>query len=288
MEAHGLLKNKRGIIFGAVDEQSLAWHVAEQCHAEGARMVLTNSQFGLQLGNIRRLSEMTESPVIECDATDVEQLRALLSESMRLLGGPLDFILHAVALSPNIRRRRSYDNINYSYFQQTLDISALSLHKLLQTAKETDAIAEWGSVVALSYIAAHKPICGYVDMGDAKALLESITRSFGQVYGEEKHVRINTISQSPTRTRATEQFPELHIMQTFAGDMSPLGNADAESCANACVMLFSDYTRYITMQNIYNDGGFSASGLTSRYILNSKYVELRKNENKGNNTDTQH
>lgn len=288
MEGHGLLENKRGIIFGAVDEHSLAWHVAEQCHAEGARMVLTNSRFGLQLGTIQDLAEKTGSTVIECDATDVEQLRSLLTESMRLLGGQLDFILHAVAQSPNIRRRRPYDKINYSYFLQTLDISALSLHKLLQTAKEMDAIAEWGSVVALSYIAARKPVYGYVDMGDAKALLESVTRTFGQVYGEDKHVRINTVSQSPTRTRATEQFPELHIMQTYANDMSPLGNADADSCANTCVMLFSDYTRYITMQNICNDGGFSASGLTARYILNSKYFELRKNENNGNTTNSQH
>lgn len=276
MLSHDLLQNKRGIIFGAVDEQSLAWHVAMQCHAEGAKMVLTNSKYGIQLGNIQRLSELTDSPVLECDATDVNQLHSLLLESMNLLGGQIDFILHAVAMSPNIRRKRSYDKINYSYFEQTLDVSALSLHKLLQEAKSVDAIAEWGAVVALSYIAARKPICGYVDMGDAKALLESITRTFGQVYGEEKHVRINTISQSPTLTKSTIQFPELHIMQAFAQDMSPLGNADAESCAQACVMLFSDYTRYITMQNIYNDGGFSASGLTAKYILNSKYFELRK------------
>ena len=279
MLAHNLLQHKRGIIFGAVDEQSLAWHVAMQCHAEGAELVLTNSKYGIRLGNIHRLAELTNSPVIECDATDVEQLHSLLSESMRLLGGQIDFILHAVAMSPNIRRKRPYDNINYTYYEQTLDISALSLHKLLQEAKKMDAVAEWGSIVALSYIAAQKPIYGYVDMGDAKALLESITRTFGQVYGEDKHVRVNTISQSPTLTKATAQFPELHIMQTFAQDMSPLGNADAQSCANACVMLFSDYTRYITMQNIYNDGGLSASGLTAKYIISSKYYELRKHEN---------
>lgn len=279
MLSHNLLQGKRGIIFGAVDEQSLAWHVAMQCYAEGAQLVLTNSKFGIQLGHIQQLAELTGSTVIECDATDVEQLRALLTQAMQLLGGQIDFILHAVAQSPNIRRRRAYDQVNYAYFQQTLDISALSLHKLLQEAKAMDAIAEWGSVVALSYIAAHKPISGYVDMGDAKALLESITRTFGQLYGEDRHVRINTVSQSPTPTKATNQFPELHIMQTFAQDMSPLGNADADSCAQACVMLFSDYTRFITMQNIYNDGGFSASGLTARYILNSQYFELRKNEN---------
>lgn len=280
MSSHDLLRGKRGIIFGAVDQSSLAWHVAMQCNAEGAKFVLTNSKFGLNLGNIQQLAEQTDSKIIECDATDVEQINNLLKESMTCLGGKIDFILHAVAQSPNIRRKRQYDSLNYNYFQQTLDISALSLHKLLQQAKIMDAIAEWGSVVALSYIASHRPIVGYVDMGDAKALLESIVRTFGQVYGEEKHVRINTISQSPTPTKATSQFDKLSIMRTFAQEMSPLGNADAASCANACVMLFSDYTRYITMQNIYNDGGFSVSGLTAKYILNSKYFQLRENENK--------
>ena len=280
MSSHDLLRGKRGIIFGAVDQSSLAWHVAMQCNAEGAKFVLTNSKFGLSLGNIQQLAEQTDSKIIECDATDVKQINNLLKESMTCLGGKIDFILHAVAQSPNIRRRRQYDSLNYNYFQQTLDISALSLHKLLQQAKIMDAIAEWGSVVALSYIASHRPIVGYVDMGDAKALLESIVRTFGQVYGEEKHVRINTISQSPTPTKAASQFDELNIMRTFTQEMSPLGNADAASCANACVMLFSDYTRYITMQNIYNDGGFSESGLTAKYILNSKYFQLRENESK--------
>lgn len=279
MNTHQLLKGKNGIIFGAVDASSLAWHVAEQCHAEGANIVLTNTSFGIQLGDICQLAEQTGSPLIECDATDPEQLHRLLEQAMAHFGGKIDFILHAVALSPNIRRKRRYDDINYTYFQQTLDTSALSLHKLLQEAKKIDAISEWGSVVALSYLAAERPIHGYVDMGDAKALLQSICRTFGLVYGADKHVRINTVSQSPTRTNATKNFTEFRIMQAFTEDMSPLGNATAQSCAELCVMLFSDYCRYVTMQNICNDGGFAAAGLTDSFINNSKFVELRNNEN---------
>lgn len=275
---HQLLKGKKGIIFGAVDPSSLAWHVAEQCHAEGAEIVLTNTAFAINFGEIKTLAQQINCPLIECDATDVNQLRSLLEQSMTHLGGKIDFILHAVAMSPNIRRKRKYDDVSYNYFQQSLDISALSLHKLLQEAKKMDAINEWGSVVALSYVAADRPIHGYVDMGDAKALLQSITRSFGLVYGADRHVRINTISHSPTRTKATRNFVEFRIMQAFTEEMSPLGNATPESLAEACVMLFSDYTRFITMQNIANDGGFAATGLSDAFINNSKFVELRKYE----------
>lgn len=278
MLSHNLLAGKRGLIFGAVDSDSLAWHVAEQCHAEGARFVLTNAPYAVRIGQIDSLAEKTESPVIECDATNTDDLHSLLTQTMNILGGKIDFILHAVAQSPNIRRKRTYDTLNYNYFQQTLDISALSLHKLLQTAKQLDAIAEWGSVVALSYLAADRPVHNYVDMGDAKALLQSIARSFGLVYGAKKHVRINTIAQSPTRTNATKNFEEFRIMQTFTEQMAPLGNADAQSCATACVMLFSDYTRFITMQNIHNDGGFAATGLSDAFINDSKFVKLRNKQ----------
>jgi len=278
MQTHQLLKGKKGIIFGAVDAASLAWHVAERCHAEGAELVLTNADFAIQLGDIHTLAEKTNSPLIACDATDTEQIQTLFEQAMQHFGGSVDFILHAVAQSPNIRRKRKYDDVNYTYFQQTLDTSALSLHKILQVAKKMDAIAEWGSVVALSYLAAERPIHSYVDMGDAKALLQSICRSFGLVYGADKHVRINTISQSPTRTNATKNFEEFKIMQVFTDDLSPLGNATPESCADLCAMLFSDYTRFVTMQNIANDGGFAATGLTDSFINNSKFVELRKDE----------
>lgn len=281
MQPHKLLEGKNGIIFGAVDSSSLAWHVAQQCYNEGARLVLTNTSYAMQLGDLQTLAEQTHSPVIECDATNCDQLRELLRKALDYFGGQVDFILHAVAQSPNIRRKRAYDDVNYSYFQQTLDISALSLHKLLQTAKQMDAVREWGSVVALSYLAAERPVHGYVDMGDAKALLQSITRSFGLLYGADKHVRINTVAQSPTFTNATKGFDEFSIMHEFTKEMSPLGNADAQSCAGLCVMLFSDYTRYVTMQNICNDGGFAATGLSCAYINNSRFVNLRdkKNEN---------
>lgn len=279
MYTHQLLKGKKGLIFGAVDEASLAWHIAERCHEEGAEIVLTNASFAIQLGGVKQLAEQTNSPLIECDATDITQLQSLFEQTVDHFGGQIDFILHAVAQSPNIRRKRRYDDVNYTYFQQTLDTSALSLHKILQVAKKMDAIAEWGSVVALSYLAAERPIHGYVDMGDAKALLQSICRTFGLVYGAEKHVRINTVSQSPTRTNATKSFGEFKIMQAFTEDMSPLGNATPDSCADVCVMLFSDYTRYVTMQNIANDGGFAAAGLTDSFINNSKFVQLREDEN---------
>ena len=276
MNPHQLLEGKNGIIFGAVDEASLAWHVADQCHKEGARIVLTNAPFALELGNIRTLADTLHAPLIECDATDTEQLGHLLTRSMEYFGGQVDFILHAVAMSTNIRRKKEYDNLNYTYLQHTLDVSALSLHKLLQVAKQTDAIREWGSVVAISYIAAQRPVHGYVDMGDAKALLESIARSFGLIYGEDRHVRINTVSQSPTLTNATKHFKEFHIMQTFTEQMSPLGNATPESLAGVCTMLFSDYTRFITMQHFHNDGGFAATGLSNDFINHSRFVQLRK------------
>lgn len=269
--SHNLLEGKRGLIFGVLDEQSLAWKVARQCYAEKAKVVLTNSPLGAKMGNIDALSRQINSEFVTCDATDVKQIRHLLQSSMEILGGKLDFILHAIAFSNNIRRHRKYDDVNYTYYLETLDVSALSLHKLLQEAKSLDAISEWGSVVSLTYLSSRRPVAGYVDMGDAKALLEAITRSFGMVYGEAKHVRINTVSQSPTKTRSTAHFEKLQTMCQYTEDMSPLGNADGEACAKICVMLFSDYTRYITMQTIYNDGGFSATGLTETYMSRSPY-----------------
>ena len=262
---HNILAGKRGIIFGAVDENSLAWHVATHCYAEGARFVLTNTPVALQLGHVEDLAAMTESEILPCDATDTAQLDLLLRRAQEILGGKIDFILHAVAMSMNIRRHKTYENLNYNYFQQTLDISALSLHKLLQVAMQQDAIAEGGSVVALTYVASQRPMAGYCDMGDAKALLESIARSFGRVYGEKRHVRINTLSQSPTPTRASQQCHEIQCAYKFADQISPLGNADADSCADMCVMLFSDYTRFVTMQNIFNDGGFATTGLSMAF-----------------------
>ena len=267
-DTHNLLTGKKGIITGILDKQSLAYYIAEQCYKEGAQMVLTTTPLANQLGEILPIASSLHAITIPCDITNTEHIQQLFSKAMQHFNGKIDFILHSVALSNNLRRRKDYDNLNYDYFMRTLDTSAISLHKILQTAIHMDAIAEWGSVVSLSYVAADRPVCYYADMGDAKALLQSITRSFGLFYGEKKHVRINTISQSPTLTHSTQLFPNFHLMQQYTESLSPIGNADTLSCAKLCVMLFSDYTRYVTMQNIFNDGGFANTTLTNK-IINS-------------------
>ena len=260
-----LLHNKRGIVFGAVDERSLAWHTALACLENGAQIVLTNTATAVELGDISRLAEEHGLPLIPCDATNTDDLEHLLTEAQQRLGGKIDFILHAVAQSQNLRRHKTYEDTNYNYFLQTLDTSALSLHKLLQTALRMDAIAEGGSVVTLTYIASERTVMGYNDMADAKAMLESIVRNFGQIYGERKRVRINAISQSPTPTRASMGFDRMNYFYRLTDELSPLGNASAEDLADLCVALFSDLTRKITMQTIYNDGGFSKTALTTRF-----------------------
>ena len=264
MLSHGLLSGKRGIIFGALNEKSIAWRVAERCSAEGACMVLTNTPVALRLGSLDLLSSRLSAPVIAADATSVDDLRHLFTESQLLLGGKIDFLLHAVAMSANLRRGKSYEQLNYNYYVQTLDVSALSFHKILQTAYELDALSAGASVVALSYIAAERAVMGYNDMSDAKALLQSIVRNFGLIYGFERGVRINTVSQSPTRTTAGSGISGFDKSFDISDATSPLGNADQDDCASLCVMLFSDYTQKLTMQNIYNDGGFSSVGLQLR------------------------
>ena len=260
-----LLHNKRGIVFGAVDERSLAWHTALACLGNGAQIVLTNTATAVELGDISRLAEEHGLPLIPCDATNTDDLEHLLTEAQQRLGGKIDFILHAVAQSQNLRRHKTYEDTNYNYFLRTLDTSALSLHKLLRTALRLDAIAEGGSVVTLTYIASERTVMGYNDMADAKAMLESIVRNFGQIYGERKRVRINAISQSPTPTRASMGFDRMNYFYRLTDELSPLGNASAEDLADLCVALFSDLTRKITMQTIYNDGGFSKTALTTRF-----------------------
>lgn len=262
---HQLLAGKRGIIFGALNEQSIAWAVAKRCHEEGADLVLTNTPVALRLGTLQQLAAPIDATVIPADATNLSDLEQLFTQAQEVLGGKIDFVLHAVAMSLNIRRKRTYDNLDYNWFNQTLDISAVSFHKMLQTAYRMDAIAEYGSVVALSYIAAQRHVMGYNDMADAKALLESITRNFGAEYGRKRHVRINTISQSPTLTTAGSGIESFRYGFEIADKTSPLGNATAEDCANMCAVLFSDYTRKVTMQNIYHDGGFSAMGMQLLY-----------------------
>jgi len=265
--SYNLLKGKRGIIFGALNDQSIAWKTARRCYAEGAQIVLTNAPIALRMGEINNLAaECGNAPVIGADVTNMDDLKNLFSKSMEHFGGPVDFVLHSIGMSLNIRKGFHYTNLNHDFQHKTLDISAMSLHRVLQVAYEMDAIADWGSVVALSYIAAQRVFPDYNEMADAKALLESIARSFGYHYGVKKKVRINTISQSPTRTTAGSGVKGFDGFISFAEKMSPLGNASADDCAAYCVSLFSDLTRMVTMQNLFHDGGFSFTGVTTQVI----------------------
>ena len=261
-----LLKGKRGIIFGALNNQSIACHVAEKAHEHGAQFVLTNAPIAMRMGEINQLAEKTGSKIIPADATSVEELEKLISESMEILGGKLDFILHSIGMSVNVRKGNHYTNENYDYTMKGLDVSALSFHKVMQTAMKLDAMNEWGSIVALTYIAAQRVFPDYNDMADNKAYLESIARSFGYHYGVAKKVRVNTISQSPTMTTAGSGVKGFNEFISFSEKMSPLGNADASACADYCISLFSDLTRYVTMQNLFHDGGFSNTGVTTAVI----------------------
>ncbi|MCK9203910.1 MAG: SDR family oxidoreductase [Bacteroidales bacterium] len=262
--SHDLLSGKKGIIFGALDEKSIAWKIASKAHEEGARFTLSNTPVALRFGELDKLAEKCGSEIILADATSVADLTTVFEQSIKFLGGKIDFVLHSVAMSMNVRKHRDYDDLDYDYFQKTIDISALSFHKMLQVAKKLDAINNWGSVLALTYIAAQRTLVGYNDMADAKALLESITRSFGYIYGREKQVRINTISQSPTRTTAGSGIKGMDGLMDFTDRMSPLGNATADECADFSIVLFSDLSRKITMQNIYHDGGFSSMAMSMR------------------------
>lgn len=260
--SNGLLKGKKGIIFGALDPNSIAWKVAMRAHEEGAQFTLTNAPVAMRLGAINELAQATGSQVIPADATLNEDLEKLFTTSMEILGGKVDFVLHSIGMSPNVRKSIPYTDTNYDFYHKTLDISAMSLHRVLRTAMKLDAINDWGSVVALTYIAAQRVFPDYNDMADAKALLESITRSFGYHYGKVKKVRVNTISQSPTRTTAGSGVKGFDGFFTFADRMSPLGNASAESCADYCISMFSDLTRMVTMQNLFHDGGYSFTGVS--------------------------
>ncbi len=265
--AYNLLRGKKGIIFGALNEMSIAWKVAERAHEEGAVFTLSNTPVALRLGQLDKLAEKTGAKVLPADATRVDDLEKVFTESMDFLDGKIDFILHSIGMSPNVRKGIPYDRIDYNNFLKTLDISALSFHKMIQAARKLDAINDWGSIVALSYVAAQRTLFGYNDMADAKALLESIARSFGYIYGREKKIRINTISQSPTMTTAGSGVKGIDTLIDFTDRMSPLGNATAEDCADYCVTLFSDLTRKVTMQNLFHDGGFSSMGMSEKAIV---------------------
>lgn len=264
--ALNLLKGKRGIIFGALDENSIAWKTAIQAHAEGAKFVLTNAPIAMRMGAINKLAEQVGAEIIPADATSIEDLTNLFEKSMEILGGKLDFILHSIGMSPNVRKGKDYGNLNYDWFLKTLDISGVSFHKVLQTAEKTDAMNEWGSILALTYIAAQRNFPDYSDMAQAKSVLESIARSYGYRFAKLKNVRVNTISQSPTMTTAGSGVSGFDVFFDYANKMSPLGNATAEDCANYILMMFSDYTKMVTMQNLMHDGGFSSSGITEDII----------------------
>ena len=261
-----ILKGKRGIIFGALNSQSIAWKVAERAHEEGAKFVLTNAPVAMRMGEINTLAEKTGSEIIPADATNLEDLDNLVTQSVEKLGGKIDFVLHSIGMSPNVRKGKHYTENDYRYYMQTMDVSAISLHKTLATFMKHDALSEWGSVIALSYIAAQRIFPDYNDMADAKSLLESIARSFGYHYGIKKKVRINTISQSPTVTTAGQGIKGFNEFINFSEQMSPLGNAPALACADYCIALFSDLTKYVTMQNLFHDGGFATTGVTQEVI----------------------
>jgi len=259
---YNLLKGKKGIIFGPLDDKSIAWKVAERAWEEGAQITLSNTPTAIRFGTINELAEKTGARIIPADATSVADLENVFRTSMEILGGKIDFVLHSIGMSLNVRKGRKYDDLDYNYFMKTMDISAFSFHKMLQVARKMDAINDWGSVVALSYVAAQRTLFRYNDMADAKAALESIARSFGYIYGRDKKIRVNTISQSPTFTTAGSGVKGIDNLIDFTERMSPLGNASADECADYCVTLFSDLTRKVTMQNLYHDGGFSNMGMS--------------------------
>ncbi len=258
----GILAGKRGIIFGALDDKSIAWKVAEQCHAEGAKITLTNAPVALRFGQLQVLSEQIGAEIIPADATSIEDLENLITKSQEILGGKIDFILHSIGMSVNVRKKKAYTDLNHDWMQKTFDVSAISFHKLMQVAYKSDCMVDHGSIVALTYIASQRVFPDYGEMAESKSLLESFARSFGYHFGVRNHVRVNTISQSPTITTAGAGIKGFNEFFGYADKMSPLGNASSESCAKYCVMMFSDYTRMVTMQNLYHDGGFSNMGMS--------------------------
>lgn len=264
--AYNLLRGKRGIIFGALDENSIAWKTAVRIKEEGGQFTLTNAPIAMRMGKIKELATQCQAEIIPADATSEQDLSNLFTKSMEILGGKLDFVLHSIGMSPNVRKDKSYGDLNYEWYLKTLDISGISFHKVLQTAEKTDAMNEWGSIVALTYIASQRTFPDYSDMAQAKAVLESIARSYGYRFGKLKKVRVNTISQSPTVTTAGAGISGFDVFFDYAKMMSPLGNASGEDCANYITLMFSDFSRMVTMQNLMHDGGFSTTGITEELV----------------------
>jgi len=279
-KGYGLLKGKKGIIFGALDERSIAWRIALACKREGVDFVLSNAPIALRLGALNALSEETDAPIIPCDVSSEEDVEALMLKTKEELGS-VDFILHAIGMSPNIRKKKAYNDIDYSWFQQTLDISAVSLHRVLHWAEKTELLNDGGSVVALSYIGAQRIFSKYSDMNDAKALLESIARNYGSRLAH-RGIRVNTVSQAPTKTSAGTGIKGFDGMYTFADKIAPMGNPTADECADYCVTLFSDLTRKVTMQNLFHDGGFVTSGISEEMIEGLVRLYAEDDENAEN------
>jgi enoyl-[acyl-carrier protein] reductase I len=268
-----LLKGKKGIIFGALDPKSIAWKVAEEAKKQGAEFVLTNAPIAMRMGAIKDLAEKCNAEIIPADATSMEDLENLFTKSQEILGGKIDFVLHSIGMSINVRKGKHYTDLSHDFMMKGMDVSAMSFHRVMQTAMKLDAMNEWGSIVALSYIAAQRTFPDYNDMADNKAYLESIARSFGYHFGKQKKVRVNTISQSPTMTTAGSGVKGFDGFYKYADMMSPLGNAPSEDCANYVISLFSDLTRMVTMQNLFHDGGFSFTGVSQEVMDNFTTTE---------------
>ena len=263
---NNLLQGKVGVISGALDDQSIAWKIAERAVDEGAKILLTNAPVAFRFGEIQKLAEKCGAEAIPADATSEEDWQNLFEQAQDKLGGKLDFVLHSIGMSLNVRKKREYTDLKYDWMQKTFDISAISFHKMMQSLYQMDAMKDYGSILGLTYIAAQRTFPDYSEMAESKALLESFARSFGYHFGVKNNVRVNTISQSPTMTTAGQGVKGFKEFFDYADKMSPLGNASAEACANYCLMLFSDYTRSVTMQNLYHDGGFSSMGMSPALI----------------------
>ena len=277
---YNLLKGKKGIIFGALDEKSIAWKVAERAHEEGATFVLTNAPVALRLGTITQLAEKTGSEVIPADATSIIDLENLIEKAMEILGGKIDFVLHSIGMSVNVRRGNHYTHQDYNFTKTGWDVSALSFHRLMSVLYQKKAMNEWGSIIALTYMAAQRVFPDYNDMADNKAYLESVARSFGYFFGRDHKVRVNTISQSPTPTTAGSGVKGFDGFLSFAEKMSPLGNATAAECADYTITMFSDLTRKVTLQNLFHDGGFSNMGISTAIMDDFMKVNQPKEEKK--------
>lgn len=268
---YNLLKGKKGIIFGALNQDSIAWKVAERAHEEGATFVLTNAPIAMRMGAINELAEKTGSQIVPADATSMEDLENLVASSMEILGGKLDFVLHSIGMSINVRKGIHYTASNYDFTHKGFDVSALSFHRVMNVLYNKGAMNEWGSIVALTYMAAQRVFPDYNDMADNKAYLESIARSFGYFFGRDHKVRVNTVSQSPTPTTAGSGVKGFGGFLSYADKMSPLGNATALECADYTITLFSDLTRKVTLQNLYHDGGFSNMGVSD--VIMDNFME---------------